>query len=281
VHNATIIDGSRHVPLGDVDPAADGGLTEAEASDRLDRLTDELRELQELMFAAEANGVLVILQGMDAAGKDVTIQHVFRSATAEAIRVKHFKSPTEIEEKHDIFWRAHAEAPMRGELVIFDRSYYEQVVMPQVEGSTTDKELGRLHDDVLAFERLLVHGGTIVIKCYLHVSNEEQERRLVERMEDLETAWKISARDWTSRESWDDYMAAYETTMNATSDAELPWYVIPADHQWFHNLAIAELLVERLREHRDAWLAAREARAKEEQAAAREAAPDDVAVAAR
>jgi PPK2 family polyphosphate:nucleotide phosphotransferase len=277
VHDATIIDGSRHVSLDEVDPAADGGRSEGEATKRLGALTDELRELQELMFGAEANGVLVILQGMDAAGKDVTIQHVFRSATAEAIRVKHFTSMTEVEEKHDIFWRAHAETPMRGELVIFDRSYYEQVVQPQVEDGATEEETARLGADVLAFERLLLHGGTIVVKCFLHVSNEEQERRLVERMENLETAWKISARDWTSRESWDGYMRAYETTMNATAAPDLPWYVIPADRPWFHNLVVAELLVERLREHRAAWLEARERRAKEEQAAARKAAPEGVA----
>jgi PPK2 family polyphosphate:nucleotide phosphotransferase len=228
------------------------------------------------MFAAEANGVLVILQGMDAAGKDVTIQHVFRSATAEAIRVKHFKEPTDQEAKHDIFWRAHAAAPAKGELVIFDRSWYEQVILPQVEGEADD-ELDRLHDDVRAFERILRDGGTVVVKCFLHVSNEEQERRLVERMENLEEAWKVSANDWTSRDKWDDYMRAYEVTMNATADPESPWHVIPADHQWFHNLATAELLVERLGEHREAWLAARERLAKEKQAEAREVAPDGVA----
>ena len=277
MHDATIIDGRRHVALDEVDPAADGGLSEQEASERLERLTEELRELQELMFAAEANGVLVILQGMDAAGKDVTIQHVFRSATAEAIRVKHFKAPTDVEEKHDIFWRAHAEAPVRGELVIFDRSYYEQVVLPQVEGESSEEERAQLSADVVAFERLLRNGGTVIVKCFLHVSNAEQERRLVERMENLDTAWKISENDWTSRESWDGYMAAYEATMNATATPVLPWYVIPADHQWFHNLVIAELLVERLREHRESWLEARQERARKEQAAAREAAPNGVA----
>lgn len=274
--HATIIDGTRPVRLEGIDPAAHGELTEREAEQRLERLTEELRELQELMFAAESNGVLVILQGMDAAGKDVTIQHVFRSATAEAIRVKHFKSPTDLEEKHDIFWRAHAEVPAHGELVIFDRSYYEQLVEPQVEGEIDDDQLEALHEDVRAFERLLRNGGTILVKCFLHVSNEEQERRLVERMEKLEEAWKISANDWTSRDSWDDYMRAYDRTMNATGDRDAPWYVIPSDHQWFHNLVVAEILVERLRAHRDTWLEDRERLAREKQAEAREAAPQGV-----
>ena len=277
--NATIIDGSRRVPLDEVDPAADGGLTQEEAEHRLEALTAELRELQELMFAAEANGVLVILQGMDAAGKDVTIQHVFRSATAEAIRVKHFKEPTEIEAAHDIFWRAHKETPAKGELVIFDRSYYEQLVTPQLDGEGDTDELDRLHDDVRAFERLLRNGGTVLVKCFLHVSNEEQEQRLVERMENLEEAWKVSANDWTARDKWDDYIRAYEATMNATAEPEAAWYVIPSDHQWFHNLVIAEILVERLREHREAWLEAREALAREKQAEAREAAPRGVTAA--
>jgi len=277
VHDATIIDGSRHVSLDEVDPASDGGLTEDEASRRLERLTDELRELQELMFAAEANGVLVILQGMDAAGKDVTIQQVFRSATAEAIRVKHFKPMTELEEKHDIFWRAHAEVPMRGELVIFDRSYYEQLVMPQVEGEASERDTARLAEDVLAFERILINAGTLIVKCFLHLGKDEQGRRLVERMENLEEAWKISARDWTARESWDRYMTAYEVTMNATGEPDAPWYVIPADRPWFHNLLIAETLVARLRGHRDHWLEARDRRAQKKQAEAREAAPDEAA----
>jgi PPK2 family polyphosphate:nucleotide phosphotransferase len=276
MHGATIVDGSRPFRLDDIDPAADGGLDREEAESRLERLTGELRELQELMFAAEANGVLVILQGMDAAGKDVTIQHVFRAATAEAIRVKHFKAPTDEEAKHDIFWRAHAAMPAHGELVIFDRSYYEQIVQPQVEGSAEDGALDALQEDVLAFERLLRTGGTVIVKCFLHVSNEEQERRLVERMENLEEAWKVSANDWTSRDKWDDFMRAYERTINATGEPEAPWYVIPADHQWFHNLVVAEILVERLGEHRESWLAARERLARRKQEEAREAAPAGV-----
>ena len=271
---ATIIDGTRHVRLDEIDPAADGGLTRAEAEERLAPLSSELRELQELMYAAKTHAVLVILQGMDAAGKDVTIQNVFATATPEAIRVRHFDPMTEEDARHDFLWRAHVPAPARGELVIFDRSYYEQVVMPQIEGEATPESTRERAEDVLAFERILGRGGAVVVKFFLHVSPDEQERRLRKRMDDPETAWKVSARDWTSRRSWETYMEAYETAMNATASAETPWYVVPADHEWFHDLAVADALVERMRAHRSAWMDARDRRGREGRAEVREQAPE-------
>jgi PPK2 family polyphosphate:nucleotide phosphotransferase len=270
----TLIDGSRHVALAEIDTAEDGGLTEAAAEEQRRPLSDELRELQELMYAAESNGVLVILQGMDAAGKDVTIQNVFATATAEAIRVEHFSEMTEDEAKHHFTWRTHRVAPERGELVIFDRSYYEQAVLPQLEDDPEEAQLQQAYEDILAFERILEHGDTILVKFFLHVSNEEQERRLLDRMNNEETAWKISARDFTSRRKWDRYMAGYEATMNATATPEAPWHLVPADHQWFHNLAVAEALVERLWPYRDAWIAARKQRGEKERESVREEAPE-------
>ena len=276
MEQVTIVDGTTPLRLRDVDPDGTGGISEEHASKALERLSDELLELQELMYAAESHAILVILQGMDAAGKDVTIRHVFQSANPESIRVKHFSQMTEVEALHDFLWRAHAQTPARGEIVIFDRSYYEQVVMPQVEGEADDDDVAGGFEDVRSFERLLARAGTVVVKFFLHVSNEEQKRRLADRMANDETAWKISARDWTARRQWDDYMAAYERTMTETGTAELPWYVVPADHQWFHNLAVAEVLVERLRPHREAWIEARNERGAEERAKAEKEAPDDV-----
>jgi PPK2 family polyphosphate:nucleotide phosphotransferase len=272
---ATVIDGTAHVGLADVDPASDGGLTEDEAGRRLEALASELLELQELMYAAEQNGVLVVLQGMDAAGKDVTIRHAFDAANPEAIRVKHFSEMTEEEQAHDFLWRAHAATPKRGELVVFDRSYYEQVILPQVEGEATDEETAERCDDVRAFERILEHGGTIVLKFFLHVSPDEQERRLRQRMDEPSTAWKISARDWTARRQWDRYMAAYEGTMLGTGTPSAPWLVVPADHQWFHNLAVAEALVERLRSHRRRWEQERDRIGREKRSQALAEAPEE------
>jgi len=279
--HATTVEGSRHVRLDQIDPATVGGLTEAEADARLQPMAGELLELQELIYAAETHGVLVILQGMDAAGKDVTIRHVFMSANPESMRVKHFSHMTDEEEKHHFLWRAHLQTPGRGELVIFDRSYYEQVVLPQVQpdqdgqDGDADRVPERL-DDIRHFERLLQHGGLLVFKFFLHVGKDEQERRLIERMENIETAWKISPRDWTARRSWDPYMTAYETTMNATATTDAPWYVVPADHQWFHNLVVLETLVERLRPYRDGWIEARNRRGEQEREEAREEAPEGV-----
>jgi PPK2 family polyphosphate:nucleotide phosphotransferase len=270
----TKVDGSERVALATVDPGADGGLTEEEARARIDALSRELRELQELIFAAERNGLLVILQGMDAAGKDVTIQHVFVLASPESVRVKHFSKMSDEEEKHHFLWRADAEVPGRGEIVIFDRSYYEQLILPLVEGEEDDPEAvaGRV-EDVRAFERILAHAGTIVVKFFLHVSNERQEERLRERMEQEETAYKISPNDWTARRRWDAYMRAYEETLNATATEETPWYIVPADHEWAHDLGVAETLVERLREHRDDWVATRRERGERKRAEAEQEAP--------
>jgi PPK2 family polyphosphate:nucleotide phosphotransferase len=271
---ATVIDGSDPVRLSEHDPADHAGLTEGEAQRRLEPLTDELRELQELLFAAETHGVLVILQGMDAAGKDVTIQNVFATATPEAIRVRHFTEMTDEEEAHGFLWRAHAVAPQHGELVIFDRSYYEQLVRPLVEGEDDEADIDERVEDILAFESILRHAGTVIVKVFLHVSEIEQGRRLTERME--QEPWKISPNDWIARRSWGDYMRAYEMTMQRTATPEAPWLLVPADHQWFHDLVVAEALVERLGEYRDAWTEARDRTGKEKREEAEAEAPDDL-----
>ena len=265
------VDGGGRFALGSVATRVDGGRSEAAAEERLNELQIELRELQELMFASEATGVLVVLQGMDAAGKDVTIQQVFATATAEAIRVKHFTAPTDEEAAHDFLWRAHSAAPGRGELVIFDRSYYEEILLPIIEGGAGADETRRRCDDALAFEGILQHGGTIVLKFFLHVGADEQERRLREREADEATAWKISARDWLSREQWDDYMRAYEQVIQATGTPDAPWHVVPADDQRFHNLAVAETLVGCLRPYRERWLAERKRIGEEKRHEAQEA----------
>lgn len=267
---ATILTGDRPVRLAEVDTAAAGGLSETEANARLEPLTAELRELQELVYAAETHAVLVVLQGMDAAGKDVTIANVFAAANPQSCRVGAVKPRTPEEEAHDFLWRAHAPMPGRGELVILDRSYYEQVVADRVLGEVAPDALRRRFDHVNAFERLLADDGkTIVLKVFLHVGHAEQGRRLEAREADPETAWKISANDWKARAAWDDYMAAYEDALNATATRDAPWYVVPADRQWFHNLAVADAFVERLRPFREAWLAARQARGEKKRREAR------------
>jgi len=268
---ATRVDVEGSFGLAAIDPGEHGGLEETEAEDRLADLTAELRELQELMFAAETNGILVILQGMDAAGKDVTIGNVFAAADPASCRVESFKPPTEEEKAHHFLWRADRLTPGHGELVIFDRSYYERVLLPQVHDELPADAIRRRFANINDFERLLHEHGTIVFKIFLHVSEEEQGKRLEERQDNLETAWKISPRDWQERQFWDAYMAAYEATINACVSPDTPWYVTPADHQWFHNLAVAEALVEHLRPYREEWIEARNSRGEEQRAEAERA----------
>jgi PPK2 family polyphosphate:nucleotide phosphotransferase len=268
VAHATRVEGDGSFRLARIDPAEDGGLDESAAEKRLATLTGELRELQELMFAAESNGILVILQGMDASGKDVTIGNVFAAADPASCRVAAFKEPTPDEEAHHFLWRADKLTPGHGELVIFDRSYYEQVLLPQVHDELPEDDVHRRFANINDLERLLHEHGIIVVKVFLHVSEEEQGRRLEEREANLETAWKISPRDWQERQFWDGYMAAYEATINACAGRHAPWYVTPADHQWFHNLAVAEALVERLRPYHNDWIEARNRRGEEQRAKA-------------
>jgi PPK2 family polyphosphate:nucleotide phosphotransferase len=265
---ATRVEGQRSFQLAGIDPGEDGGLDESEAEQCLAKLTAELRELQELMFAAETNGILVILQGMDASGKDVTIGNVFAAADPASCRVAAFKEQTPEEEAHHFLWRADKLTPGHGELVIFDRSYYEQVLLPQVHDELAEDDVCRRFANINDFERLLHEHGIIVVKFFLHVSEEEQGRRLEDREANLETAWKISPRDWQERQFWDAYMAAYEATIDACASPHAPWYVTPADHQWFHNLAVAEALLERLRPYREDWIEARNQRGEQQRAEA-------------
>jgi len=269
---ATEVTGERTMRLAEIETGATGGLDEAAAERRQQDLERELRELQELLFAAEQHAVLVILQGMDAAGKDITISQVFDVTTPEACRVKAFKKRVGEEEAHDFLWRIHKEVPRLGELAIFDRSYYEQVTGERVMGDLDQERVQRLYGHINAFEELLRdEGKTIILKFFLSVGREVQGRRLEERESDPRTAWKISANDWTARERWDEYMAAYEETINACASPERPWYVVPSDHQWFHNLAVAEAFVERLRPYRPIWEDARDRLGAEERQAARKA----------
>jgi PPK2 family polyphosphate:nucleotide phosphotransferase len=273
---AVTADGQRKVALDEVDPAGDSGLSEERAERRLRDLVEEMLELQALVQAAEKHGVLIILQGMDAAGKDLTIQQALGTANPEAIRVKHFSEMTEDEALHDFFWRAHLATPARGEWVVFDRSYYEQIVQPIVEEGASAEETEERWRDARDFERILRNGGTIVIKLFLHVSPEEQERRLVERMESDETAWKISASDWVDRRRWTDFMAAWETTMNATATPDAPWLVVPADRDAHRNLAAVQAIVERLRPYRSAWIEERDRTGRQKREEAEKEAPERV-----
>ncbi|HLJ57582.1 MAG TPA: PPK2 family polyphosphate kinase [Chthonomonadaceae bacterium] len=249
------IDGSKKIALRDFDPASSAGLGKEEGEQRTAHLEDELRELQELLYAAQETPVLIVLQGLDTSGKDGTISHVMSSMNPQSCRVASFKVPTPLEMAHDFLWRVHSEVPGKGGIVIFNRSHYEDVLVVRVHKKIDRAECRRRYEHINAFERLLGESNTIVLKFFLHIDKDEQEQRLIERERDPLKSWKLSPADWAERKLWDDYQGAYEEAINHCATPEAPWFVVPANHKWFRNLAIADTIVRALRPHRDQWLA--------------------------
>ncbi|MDQ3167859.1 MAG: polyphosphate kinase 2 family protein [Chloroflexota bacterium] len=253
--------------LAAIDTRSDGDLSKAAGAAALAPLTRELGDLQELLYAAGTHSLLLILQGMDTSGKDGTIRGVLTDVNPIGCRVVGFKVPAAIELAHDFLWRVHREVPERGAMVVFNRSHYEDVLVTRVNGLVDEPVWRARYAHINAFERLLVDGGTIVVKAFLHISAEEQEERLRAREAAPAKAWKLSAGDWVERRRWDDYRAAYRDALAACSVLDAPWWVVPADRKWFRNLAVAELLVEALRPHRSAWEEELERRGAHERAA--------------
>ena len=252
----------RKLKLKDVDPGAKpfaGSSREADDA-RLDQLAIEIDRLQDLLYAngttsaggASGTGgappkLLLVLQGMDTSGKDGTARSVFARCSPLGVRVAAFKAPTAEERAHDFLWRVHQVVPRSGEITVFNRSHYEDVLVPVVEGWIDAEERDRRLVHINAFERLLIDGGTRVVKCFLHISKAEQKERLQARVDDPAKRWKFRLDDLTVRAKWKQYVAAYETALRATSTAEAPWYVIPADSKTNRNLMIATLVAQTLR----------------------------------
>jgi PPK2 family polyphosphate:nucleotide phosphotransferase len=236
------------VDLSDIDPGSTPGVKggRKDASGRLQELCDRLRVLQESLWAEHKHKVLVVLQGMDTSGKDGTISHVFESVNPLGVRVVAFKSPSPEELEHDFLWRVHARVPAQGEIVIFNRSHYEDVLVARVQELVPPEVWKRRYDQINDFERLLAETGTIVLKFFLHISKDEQKERLQARLDDPAKQWKFRKGDLLDRARWDDFMDAYETALSRTSQKHAPWYVVPADKKWYRNLVVAEVLVKAL-----------------------------------
>jgi PPK2 family polyphosphate:nucleotide phosphotransferase len=222
-----------------------GGKRAAEAS-RPHRI-NELDRLQELLYADGRYALLIVLQGMDTSGKDGTVRHVFEGVNPQGVRVRSFKAPTPEEASHDFLWRVHPHAPGKGEIAIFNRSQYEDVLAARVHRSVPVAEWSKRFDEINAFERELKHEGTTVLKFFLHISRAEQTRRLQARIDDPTKQWKLSPSDLQERKLWSAYMRAYEAMLGRTSTPAAPWYIVPADHKWFRNLVVSTVLVETLR----------------------------------
>lgn len=239
--------GSR-VRLSDWDPgdtsSMPGGKPAVE--DELRQLTERLEELQELLYAEHKHRLLVILQAMDTGGKDGTIRHVFEGVNPQGVKVTSFGVPTPQELAHDYLWRVHPHTPGLGEIMIFNRSHYEDVLVVRVHNLVPPEVWRRRYAHVNDFERMLAEEGVTILKFYLHISREEQKRRLQERLDDPKKQWKFRVGDLNERTRWDDYMAAYEDVLSLTSTAWAPWHIVPADHKWYRNWVVASVLVRTL-----------------------------------
>jgi PPK2 family polyphosphate:nucleotide phosphotransferase len=234
------------VDLADFDPGSTPGFHHKEAGERLQELNGRLEVLQEALWAEHRHQVLVVLQGMDTSGKDGTIRHVFEGVNPLGVRVAAFKAPTEEELDHDFLWRVHARVPARGEMVIFNRSHYEDVLVARVQKLVPPEVWRQRYKQINDFERLLAGTGTTVLKFFLHISKDEQKERLQARLDDPRKQWKFRKGDLVDRALWDEYMAAYEEALSRTSQKHAPWYIVPADKKWYRNLVVATVLVKAL-----------------------------------
>ncbi len=233
--------------LASIDPASTAGIDKQRAAFELEHNREELGKLQYRLWAQNTQSLLVVLQGMDTSGKDGVVRHVVTGMNPEGAKVVSFKKPSEIELDHDFLWRIHAACPARGEVAVFNRSHYEDVLIVRVH-SLVPEEVWRPRFEIInAFERSLVREGTTIVKIFLHISKDEQKGRLIERLKDPEKNWKFNAGDIEERKHWDEYQRAYEDVLARCSTPEAPWHVVPADHKWYRNWAVSEILLTTLR----------------------------------
>lgn len=243
----------------DATPGFEGGKKAAKAA--LFAMGEELAELQERLFAeGRATGsqrrVLLVLQGMDTSGKGGVLKHTVGLLDPQGVRITSFKAPTEEELAHDFLWRIRRATPAAGYVGVFDRSHYEDVLIGRVEALAPPEEIERRYDAINEFERELVDGGTVVLKCMLHISKETQKERLLRRLDRPDKHWKYNPSDLSARARWADYRAAYARALERTNTDHAPWHVVPSDHKWFRNLAVGQLLLAALEGMDPQWPAA-------------------------
>jgi PPK2 family polyphosphate:nucleotide phosphotransferase len=236
------------VDLSAIDPALTPGFegSKSDAKPLLKDLNDRLEELQETLYAEGKHKVLVVLQATDTGGKDGTIRHVFDGVNPQGVKVASFKKPTSEELAHDYLWRVHRHTPGSGEITIFNRSHYEDVLVVRVHGLVPESIWSRRYDQINDFERTLADEGTTILKFFLHISKDEQKERLQARLDTPEKQWKFAKGDLAERERWDDYQAAFEAMLSRTSTDWAPWFVVPANKKWYRNLVISQAIVNAL-----------------------------------
>ena len=228
--------------------ASSGPKNEDAAAPLLAKDRDRLEKLQEVFYACQEYALLIVLQGMDTAGKDGAIRHIFSGINPQGCDVTSFKTPTPLELRHDFLWRAHVAVPPRGMIGIFNRSHYEDLLFPRVHGQITAKQASARMDEINDFEDVLWRNNVVILKFFLHISHEEQTRRLEARLDNPDKHWKLSPADFAERKHWPEYQKAYEDLLSQTSRKRAPWFVIPSDQKWQAHLAISGILVDSMRE---------------------------------
>jgi PPK2 family polyphosphate:nucleotide phosphotransferase len=241
----------KKVRLKDFDPAETFGYEKGhEKGDRdealMEKTTCRLDDLQYSLYAEGKRSLLIMLQGMDTSGKDGTIRHVMSGASPQSCKVTSFKVPSPEERAHDFLWRIHKATPEKGNIMIFNRSLYEDVLVVRVHNLEPKSVWSERYDEINRFEKYLTENGTTILKFYLHISKDEQKKRLQERIANPDKHWKLSEADFKERQYWDDYVDAYEEALTKCSTKYAPWFVIPANHKWFRNLAVSKIIVETL-----------------------------------
>ncbi len=245
-----LVEPGTRVRLADYDPGYCAGLSKnsPEVAARRDAAHARMYALQEMLWAEGKQALLIVLQALDAGGKDGTIRHVMRGLNPQGVCVAAFKQPTPEELAHDFLWRVHQRVPRHGQIGVFNRSHYEDVLVVRVKKLVPEKVWRKRYDQINEFEELLTESGTRILKLFLHISKDEQKKRLQARLTDPTKHWKFSTADLDERALWDDYMQAYEEALTRCSTKAAPWHIIPADHEWYRNLVVAELVVAALEE---------------------------------
>jgi PPK2 family polyphosphate:nucleotide phosphotransferase len=249
-----LVKSSHDLRLDNYDPNDTGTFkSKSEVKQKLQADCETLADLQDKLFAQARNGVLIVLQGMDTAGKDGVVEHVMSGLNPSGVFVQSFRQPSSEEQRHDYLWRANKALPARGHIGIFNRSYYEDVIVTRVHPALLGEFEQQANEqgtefwktrfsDIAAFERYLADNNIVVLKFFLHISKDEQKKRLLQRLDNPSKQWKFSVTDLQERSFWDEYIRAYEDMLSHTSEANAPWYVIPANHKWFARVAIADII---------------------------------------
>jgi PPK2 family polyphosphate:nucleotide phosphotransferase len=244
------IEPGRRMSLKDIDPDDMGEWKDKKekAQKEFLGLCAEIGELQEILFAEHKHKILIVFQAMDTGGKDGTIRSVFSGVNPQGVNVVSFKVPSAVEMDHDYLWRVHASVPGKGQMTIFNRSHYEDVLVVRIHKLVPKEVWQKRYDQIREFEKMLADEGTTIIKFFLNITKEEQKERLLERIDIKEKRWKFNPGDLEERKLWEDYMEAYKDALSKTSTDYAPWYVIPANRNWYRNLCVAKIIVKHLKE---------------------------------